>query len=68
MVPEVDCKLFMVEVEALKIDVFVVVACRVVMVPFVVCKVDTLSIDVFVVVARRVVIVPVVDCILVMVP
>jgi hypothetical protein len=36
MVPEVACKLFMVAVEALKIDVFVVVACKLFIVPVVV--------------------------------
>ena len=55
MVPEVACTLFMVAVEALKTDVFVVVACIVVIVPEVACKltkepVDTFKTDVFVVV------------------
>jgi uroporphyrinogen-III decarboxylase len=76
MVPEVACKPIKDPVDTFSTDVFVVVACIVVIVPVVDCRVgmvpevackpikdpvDTFRTDVFVVVACIVVIVPVVD-------
>ena len=64
MVPEVACKLRIVAVEALKIDVVMFVDCRLVIVPEVACKelivpVDTFRSEVFITEACTVPIVPV---------